>query len=138
MRLRTRAAIRDASLRYSIPTSLLESVIAEESAGSPTAVSHAGAQGLMQLMPSTADAMHVLCSFDPRDNVMGGARYLRRMVDRFGSWPLALAAYNAGPARVRSGRFPRETRVYVERVMRRWRPDANAALPGAAAAAARR
>ena len=88
----------------------------------------------MQLMPATARAMNVTCSFDPRDNIMGGARYLRRMVDRFGSWPLALAAYNAGPTRVRSGRIPAETRVYVERVMGRWRPGADASLPRAQSA----
>nr|MDJ0868255.1 lytic transglycosylase domain-containing protein [Myxococcota bacterium] len=79
-------------------------------------------QGLMQLMPATARELGVSCPFDPRENVLGGTRYLRWMRDRMGSWPRALAAYNAGPARIESGHWPAETRRYVARVMRRWRP----------------
>jgi soluble lytic murein transglycosylase-like protein len=113
--------VRDAALRYQVPQRLIESVIAQESAGDFRAVSHAGAEGLMQLMPATAAELRVVCSFDPRENVLGGTRYLRQMYDRFGSWPLALSAYNAGPQRVERGRIPNETRRYVERVLRGWR-----------------
>ncbi|MGH0030052.1 MAG: lytic transglycosylase domain-containing protein [Myxococcota bacterium] len=118
----TMRAIRDASLRYGVSAELIRSVIRHESAGNPAAVSHKGAMGLMQLMPATARQLGVSCAFDPRQNVMGGTRYLREMRNRFGSWRLALAAYNAGPARVESGRrWPRETRNYVEQVLRTWR-----------------
>ena len=78
--------------------------------------------GLMQLMPATARELGVVCAFDPRQNILGGTRYLREMRDRFGTWRLALAAYNAGPARVASGRrLPLEPRRYVEAVLRSWR-----------------
>ena len=108
-----------------MPSRLIEAVIRHESNGDPEAVSHAGAQGLMQLMPATARQMGTVCSFDPRENVIAGTRYLRRMYDRFGSWPDALAAYNAGPARVEAGALPAETRRYVANVMRSWRPHAS-------------
>jgi hypothetical protein len=117
----TMRAIRDASLRYGVSAALIRSVIRHESAGDPAAVSHKGAVGLMQLMPATARSLGVRCAFDPRQNVMGGTRYLREMRDRFGSWREALAAYNAGPTRVESGRgLPLETRSYVEHVLRSW------------------
>jgi len=117
----TMRAIRDASLRYGVSATLIRSVIRHESAGDPAAVSHKGAMGLMQLMPATARSLGVRCAFDPRENVMGGTRYLREMRDRFGSWRAALAAYNAGPTRVEAGRgLPLETRSYVENVLRSW------------------
>lgn len=121
-RLRTAAAIGDASLRFGVDAALIRSVIAEESDGDPLAISHKGAMGLMQLMPGTAEELGVVCPFDPRANVLGGTRYLRALHDRFESWERALAAYHAGPARIERGRIPHETRRYVRRVMNRWRP----------------
>ena len=121
MRRRTDSAIRDASLRYALDPALIHSVIRHESNYDPDAVSHKGAIGLMQLMPRTADALGVVCPFDPRENVMAGTRYLRELYDRMGSWSLALAAYNAGPTRVEAGRIPRQTRRYVRRVLDSWR-----------------
>jgi soluble lytic murein transglycosylase-like protein len=120
----TLRAVRDASLRYGVSAELIRSVIRHESAGNPAAVSHKGAMGLMQLMPGTARALGVRCAFDPRENIMGGTRYLREMRNRFGTWRRALAAYNAGPGRVESGRrLPLETRRYVENVLRSWRGE---------------
>lgn len=122
VRSRIDAAVRDASLRYRVDPRLVHSVIRAESNYDVDAVSHAGAMGVMQLMPRTADALHVVCPFDPRENILAGTRYLRRLYDRFGSWPRAVAGYNAGPARVESGRLPAETRRYVAEVIGRWRP----------------
>ena len=120
-RSRTESAIRDASLRYAVAPRLIHSVIRHESNYDPDAVSHKGAMGLMQLMPGTADALGVGCPFDPRENVLAGTRYLRRLYDRLGSWSLALAAYNAGPTRVEAGRIPHQTRRYVRRVLDSWK-----------------
>lgn len=122
LRARIDAAVRDASLRYAVDAALIRSVIRHESGFDPDAVSHKGAMGLMQLMPGTARELGVVCPFEPRENVLAGTRYLRRMHDRFGRWPLALAAYNAGPRRVEAGRVPEETRRYVHRVVASWRP----------------
>jgi soluble lytic murein transglycosylase-like protein len=119
-RERTELAIRDASVRFGLDPRLIRSVIRHESNYDPKAVSSRGAMGLMQLMPGTARELGVTCAFDPRQNVLGGSRYLRRMRDELGSWPRALAAYHAGPARVRSGRLPGETRRYVARVLASW------------------
>jgi len=105
---------------YGLPAGLAAAVIEVESGGDPTAVSPKGAVGLMQLMPATARALGVAEAFDPEQNVRGGALYLRQMLDRFGSLPLALAAYNAGPSAVeRYGAIPpfAETRRYVSRVL---------------------
>lgn len=117
---RMETAIRDASIRFGVDPRLIRSVIRHESNYDPKAVSYRGAMGLMQLMPGTARELGVTCAFDPRQNVLGGSRYLRRMRDQLGSWPRALAAYHAGPARVRSGRLPRETQRYVARVLASW------------------
>ena len=125
VRSRTESAIRDASLRYALDPALIHSVIRHESNYDPNAVSHKGAIGLMQLMPRTADALGVACAFDPRENVLAGTRYLRELYDRMGSWSLALAAYNAGPTRVETGRIPRQTRRYVRRVLDSWRVAAD-------------
>ena len=122
VRSRTKGAVRDASLRFAIDPDLIRAVIHHESAYDIHAVSHKGAMGLMQLMPETARRMGVVCPFDPRENVLGGARYLRRLRDRLGSWPRSLAAYHAGPGRVEAGRIPAETRRYVTRVLRTWQP----------------
>ena len=99
VRSRTESAVRDASLRFGIDPDLIRAVIRHESAYDVHAVSSKGAMGLMQLMPETARRMGVVCPFDPRENVLGGARYLRRLRDRLGSWPRSLAAYHAGPRR---------------------------------------
>ena len=104
-----------------VPASLLGALVWSESGFNPEAVSGAGARGLTQLMPATAAGLGVDIE-DPVDNLRGGARYLRQMLDRFGSTELALAAYNAGPnAVIRAGGIPPydETRNYVTRVTAR-------------------
>ncbi len=114
--------IREASMLYQLPYSLLRAVIRAESNFQPRAVSPKGAMGLMQLMPGTAKDLKVRDPFCPRENIMGGARYLRYLLDRFnGDLELALAAYNAGPERVEASRgIPRipETVDFVNRVLR--------------------
>lgn len=112
--------IEEAAARYSLPEALIRSVIQVESGFDTTAVSRAGAQGLMQLMPALSTELGVEEPFDPRENIMAGARYLRGLLDRHrGNVPLALASYNAGPGAVaRYGRIPPypETRRYVKKV----------------------
>lgn len=115
------AAVRQAASRYNLSPDLIRSVIRAESNFQPTAVSSAGAMGLMQLMPDTARDLGVTNAFDVRQNVDGGARYLRQMLDRFkGDLKQALQAYNAGPGAVEQykGDVPfAETRQYVKRVL---------------------
>jgi hypothetical protein len=112
--------IRSASLEYHVDEALLRAVIHAESAFNPRALSIAGAQGLMQLIPSTARDMGVQDVFNPEQNIRGGARYLALLLQNFnGNERLAAAAYNAGPGAVQryNGVPPYdETRVYVERV----------------------
>jgi soluble lytic murein transglycosylase-like protein len=122
IRSRMDAAIRDASIRHVVDANLIRSVIDQESDFNVHAVSHKGAMGLMQLMPGTARVLGVRCAFDPRENVLGGTRYLRMMRDRLGSWSRAVAAYHCGPGCVESGRIPTVTRLYAQRVLRGWRP----------------
>jgi soluble lytic murein transglycosylase len=110
--------------QYALDPALLQAVIKVESNFNPRAVSSKGALGLMQLMPLTAAALHVLDPFDPRDNIRAGAALLRRLLDRFGGdLPLALAAYHAGERRVSQAvgaeSFP-GTQLYVERVLRHY------------------
>ncbi len=111
---------RAAGDQNGLPAELLKALAVAESRMNPRAVSHAGAQGLMQLMPATARHLGVRDSFAPEQAVPGGAAYLADQVARFGSFELALAAYNAGPNAVaRANGIPRnkETPTYVARVM---------------------
>jgi len=111
--------IAKASSRYGVDASLIKAVIKAESNFNPTAVSHAGAQGLMQLMPGTARSLGVSDSFDPEQNVMAGTRFLRDLLKRYnGDLDSALAAYNWGPGNVdkQPSRLPRETQSYLARV----------------------
>ena len=112
--------IQEAAMAYRLDPALIRAVMQTESAFNPNAVSRVGAQGLMQLMPALAEEMGVRDSFDPRENIMGGARYLRELLGRFrGNVRLALASYNAGPTAVaRYGRVPpfRETQRYVKQI----------------------
>ncbi len=101
-----RSAFAEAAAKTGVPLSLLVATAYEESRMDPSAHSHAGARGLLQLMPATARELR-LDGDDPAANVLAGARYLRQMLDRFGSVDLALAAYNAGPTAVaRAGAAP--------------------------------
>ena len=113
--------LSSAGSRHNIDQDLLASVVKAESAGQPRAVSRAGAQGLMQLMPGTAHQLGVQDSFQPSQNVQGGAAYLDQLLTRYhDNLSLALAAYNAGPQAVdRYHGIPpyRETRAYVARVI---------------------
>lgn len=105
-----------AARRSGVPEDLFLRLVQQESAWNPRAKSHAGAMGLAQLMPGTARILGVTNPWDPYQNLDGGARYLREQYETFGSWRLALAAYNAGPGAVqRHGGVPpfRETRNYV-------------------------
>jgi soluble lytic murein transglycosylase-like protein len=115
-------SIQQAAAKYNLAPELIRSVIRAESNFQPSAVSPAGAKGLMQLMPETARELGVKNVFDIHQNIDGGARYLRQMLDRFGGdVKRALAAYNAGPGAVdqHNGDVPyAETRQYVKRVMR--------------------
>jgi soluble lytic murein transglycosylase-like protein len=96
---RFRAAFEQAAAKTGVPLSLLVATAWEESRMNPAAYSYAGARGLLQLLPSTAQSVR-LTGDDPASNVLAGARYLREMLDRFGSVDMALAAYNAGPTAV--------------------------------------
>ena len=115
-------AILQTSNRHSLSPALVHAVIRAESAYNPNAVSSKGAMGLMQLMPGTASLLKVSNPYDPEENISGGVRYLRYLLDRFGgNLELALAAYNAGESRVlRTNQIPRisETQQYVRKVIR--------------------
>ena len=117
--------IRQAATLYQIPEPLVRAVIKVESDYDPRAVSHAGARGLMQLMPGTADRLGVKDIGDPRENVFGGVRYLRVLANMFnGDLELTIAAYNAGEAAVMNhGGIPpfAETRDYVVKVTKFYR-----------------
>jgi len=113
--------IKTSSDKYGVSASLIKAVIHAESGYNPNAVSHKGASGLMQLMPGTAKSLKVSNRFDPKDNVEGGVKYLRFLLDTFkGDVSLALAAYNAGLNKVaKFGGIPpyAETRNYVNKVL---------------------
>ena len=112
--------IEEAAQAYRLDPELIRAVMHAESAFNPFVVSSAGAQGLMQLMPALAEEMGVEDPFDPRQNIMGGARYLRWLLDRNrGNVPLTLASYNAGPTVVaKYKKIPpfRETQRYVKKI----------------------
>jgi soluble lytic murein transglycosylase-like protein len=112
--------IEEAAKEYEMDPNLIHAVMQAESAFHPYAVSRAGAEGLMQLMPELSDEMGVSNAFDPRENIMGGVRYLKRLLEfHNGNIDLALASYNAGPGNVeRYGGVPpfRETRKYVKTI----------------------
>lgn len=113
-----------AEAKYALPPGLLDALVWTESRYNPLAVSRVGAAGLGQLMPGTARELGVTNRFDPVANIDGAARYLRKMLDRFGMVHLALAAYNAGPGAVtKAGGIPRngETPAYVRNVLQRWK-----------------
>ena len=115
------AEIAKASEKYNVPEKLIAAVMKKESNFNPSVVSSAGASGLMQLMPSTASYLGVNDRFDPEQNIMGGAKYLRQMLDQFdNNIETALAAYNAGPGNVKKyGGIPpfKETQNYVTKVL---------------------
>lgn len=115
------------SQRQQLDPELVRAVVQVESAFQPSAQSHKGAMGLMQLMPETARQLSVEDPWDPEDNVRGGTVYLRHLLDRFGGQlELALAGYNAGPEAVqRHGGIPPydETLAYVEKVLRIYRNE---------------
>jgi hypothetical protein len=113
--------INSCALEYGVDKSLVKAVIHAESGYDPNAISSKGASGLMQLMPKTAKSLNVANSFDHKDNIRGGVKYLKFLLDTFkGDVPLALAAYNAGLSRVAQyGGIPpfMETRNYVDKVL---------------------
>ena len=115
--------IKKASEIFGVSYPLLKAIIKAESGFNPRAVSKKGALGLMQLMPENIRAMNISDPFDPKENILGGTRYFREMLDRFnGQLPLSLAAYNAGPTAVEryNNTIPpyKETEAYVERVLK--------------------
>lgn len=117
--------ISEAAKRHGLSSSLIKALIHVESLFNPRAVSKKGAIGLMQIMPENLQALNISDPFDPWENIMGGASYLKSMLERFrGELPLALAAYNAGPKAVERYHdippYP-ETEAYVKKVMQFFR-----------------
>ncbi len=113
-------AIAKAAQANGLDPRLVQAVVEAESGGDPSATSDKGAMGLMQLMPQTAQDMGLTNPYDPTQNLEGGSRYLRSMIDKFGNLPLAIAAYNAGPGAVTKAHgippYP-ETQHYVKHVL---------------------
>lgn len=120
-------ALQAAARQSGVPFNVLAAVAHAESRYNPTAVSPAGAQGLMQLMPATAARLGVTNPFDPMQSALGGATFLHRMFTKYGDWAQALAAYNWGPGNVDKHRaqaeWPAATRTYVANVLARSVPE---------------
>ena len=113
--------IHETALIYGVDADLVKAIVRTESNSNPLAVSRRGAQGLMQLMPATARKLSVDAPFDPRQNIIGGVKYVKSLLRTYGDLKLVLAAYNAGPKAVRkySGVPPyRETKQYIKKVMK--------------------
>ena len=111
--------IQTAAIEHGVDPLLIKAIIKAESNFDPDAVSPKGAQGLMQLMPATAKDLQVDDPFDPQENITGGTKYLRSLLDSFdGDVALSLAAFNAGPGKVK-GAIPNipETRIYIAKVL---------------------
>jgi hypothetical protein len=127
------ALLDEAGRTYNVDPKLLGLMLTRESAGAPGAVSPKGATGLMQLMPSTAKELGVTDITDPRQNIMGGAKYMSQLLDKYGDVKTALAAYNAGPGAVdKAGGIPNfpETQKYASTISNQYQGAALANLPG--------
>ncbi|WP_010239705.1 lytic transglycosylase domain-containing protein [Clostridium arbusti] len=114
-------AVDNASKKYGVDKKLVLAVIQQESSFNPSSTSSAGAMGLMQLMPGTAKELGVSNAYDINQNVDGGTKYLKSLLDTFGDYKMAIAAYNAGPGAVKSSgenisKLPSETKDYVAKV----------------------
>jgi soluble lytic murein transglycosylase-like protein len=116
--------IKECSLKYNVPASLIKAIIEAESNFNPDCISRKGASGLMQLMPETARGLGIKDIFDIEENIEGGVKYFRYLLEKFNNnYELALAAYNAGPGAVEKyGGIPpySETQNYVSKVLRLW------------------
>ncbi len=115
--------VTEISEKYMVDVSLVKAIITAESNCNPSAVSKKGAKGLMQLMPETAKALNVSRPLDPRENIIGGVKYIKGLLASYGDLKLSLAAYNAGPGAVKkyAGIPPyRETNSYIEKVIKHY------------------
>jgi soluble lytic murein transglycosylase-like protein len=125
--------IQDSAQRHGVDPNLIKAIVKVESGGNPQATSPKGAMGLMQLMPGTAAKLGVKNPYDPAQNIEGGTRYFRSLLNRFnGNVAMALASYNAGPERVaQHGGVPpiQETQQYVRDVLMEWRGAPQATVP---------